>query len=109
MQMKDILFGTTHWDLIEPIEHKGETGSAFWRTKQCGEIRVRMVEYTAGYKADHWCQKGHILLCLAGELYTELENGEVHLLKAGMSYEVGDYTMAHRSYTSIGAKLFIVD
>jgi len=109
MQMKDIAFSTTDWDSIEPIEHKGESGSAFWRTRQCGAIRVRMVEYTAGYKADHWCQKGHILLCLEGELYTELESGEVHLLWAGMSYEVSDDTMAHRSYTSIGAKLFIVD
>ena len=109
MQMKDILFGTTDWESIIKVEHKGESGSAFWSTKQCGTIRVRMVEYTAGYKADHWCQKGHILLCLEGEIYTELENGEVHLLKAGMSYEVADNTMAHRSYTTVGAKLFIVD
>lgn len=109
MQMTHIPFSTTDWESIAKVEHKGESGSAFWRTKQCGRIRVRMVEYTAGYKADHWCQKGHILLCLEGELYTELENGEVHLLKAGMSYEVADETMAHRSYTPCGAKLFIVD
>ena len=62
MQMTNIPFGTTDWDSIARVEHKGESGSAFWRTKQCGSIRVRMVEYTAGYKADHWCQKGHILL-----------------------------------------------
>ena len=109
MQMTDIPFSTTKWSSITPSEHPGETGVAFWRTKQCGAIRVRMVEYSAGYKADHWCQKGHILLCLEGELYTELENGEVHLLTAGMSYEVADNTMAHRSYTPCGAKLFIVD
>lgn len=109
MQMTNIPFGTTDWESITPTEHHGESGVALWRTKQCGTIRVRMVEYTAGYKADHWCQKGHILLCLEGELYTELENGEEHLLKAGMSYEVSDDTMAHRSYTLVGAKLFIVD
>ena len=108
MTMQGIPFTTTDWSAIEPVEHKGESGSAFWRTKQCGAIRVRMVD-TAGYKADHWCQKGHILLCLEGELYTELKNGEVHLLKAGMSYEVADDTMAHCSYTPSGAKLFIVD
>ena len=109
MTIQNIPFGTTDWESIIPTEHHGESGVAFWRTKQCGTIRVRMVEYTAGYKADHWCQKGHILLCLEGALYTELENGEVHLLKAGMSYEVSDDTMAHRSYTLVGAKLFIVD
>lgn len=68
MQMKDIPFDTTDWESITKVEHKGEEGSAFWRTKQCGAIHVRMVEYTAGYKADHWCLKGHILLCLEGEL-----------------------------------------
>ena len=109
MHMTQIPFGTTDWSSITPTEHQGKSGVALWRTKQCGTIRVRMVEYTARYKADHWCQKGHILLCLEGELYTELENGEVHLLKAGMSYEVADDTMAHRSYTPCGAKLFIVD
>jgi hypothetical protein len=38
-----------------------------------GEIRVRKVEYSAGYKADHWCKKGHIILCTEGEMETELD------------------------------------
>jgi len=109
MQMSEIPFGTTDWSSITPTEHSGETGKAFWRTCQFGTIRVRMVEYTPGYLADHWCVKGHILLCLEGELHTELEDGRTFLLKAGMSYQVADNAEAHRSSTPCGARLFIVD
>jgi len=109
MQMSEIPFGTTDWSSITPTEHPGETGKAFWRTCQFGTIRVRMVEYTPGYLADHWCVKGHILLCLEGELHTELEDGRTFLLKAGMSYQVADNAEAHRSSTPCGARLFIVD
>lgn len=109
MQMSEIPFGTTDWDTVEQTEHKGETGTAFWRTRHFGGIRVRMVDYTPGYLADHWCTKGHILLCLEGELLTELEDGRTFLLKPGMSYQVADNAEPHRSSTSTGAKLFIVD
>ena len=109
MEMKDIPFAVTTWSEIAPTEHKGETGAALWRTKQLGTIRVRMVEYSPGYRADHWCEKGHVLLCLAGELHTELADGREVVLRPGMSYEVGDSTLAHRSTTSTGATLFIVD
>lgn len=109
MQMSEIPFGTTDWDTVEQTEHKGETGTAFWRTRHFGGIRVRIVDYTPGYLADHWCTKGHILLCLEGELLTELEDGRTFLLKPGMSYQVADNAEPHRSSTSTGAKLFIVD
>ncbi|MBM3220455.1 MAG: hypothetical protein FJZ38_17605 [Candidatus Rokubacteria bacterium] len=109
MEMKDIPFGTTDWSSIERTEHKGERGAAYWRTREFGGIRVRMVEYTAGYLADHWCEKGHILLCLEGELHTELKDGRTMTLKPGVSYQVADGADAHRSYTPTGAKLFIVD
>ena len=94
---------------MEPTEHKGERGSALWRTRQFGDIRVRMVEYTPGYAADHWCVKGHILFCVEGELHTELKDGRKFVLKPGVSYQVADNAEPHRSYTAIGAKLFIVD
>jgi len=109
MQMSGIPFGTTDWSQIPPAEHKGESGAAYWRTQNFGDIRVRMVEYTAGYLADHWCVKGHILLCVEGELNTELKDGRKFTLKPGMSYQVADNAEAHRSYTEVGAKLFIVD
>jgi hypothetical protein len=109
MQINNIPFGTTDWSQVAPSEHKGEIGSALWRTQWFGDIRVRMVEYTPGYLADHWCEKGHILLCLAGELTTELEDGRIFVLKPGMSYQVADKAEPHRSSTSVGARLFIVD
>ena len=109
MEMNNIPFGITDWQKVEPTEHAGESGSASWRTKQFDKLRVRMVEYSAGYKADHWCSKGHILLCLEGELHTLLEDGREFILTPGMSYQVADQAEAHRSFTPTGVKLFIVD
>lgn len=109
MRMSDIPFGTTDWSGVEVTVHPGETGRAYWRTREFGGIRVRMVEYTPGYKADHWCEKGHILLCLDGELHTELADGRSSVLRAGMSYQVADGAEPHRSFTEQGARLFIVD
>jgi hypothetical protein len=109
MEMAGIPFGTTNWADVEPTEHPGDAGAAYWRTRQFGDIRVRMVEYTPGYVADHWCSKGHILLCVEGELHTELSGGRVVILTPGMSYQVGDETEPHRSRAPRGARLFIVD
>jgi len=109
VQITDIPFGTTDWSRIEPTIHRGVTGQAQWRTRQFGALRVRMVEYSAGYLADHWCEKGHILLCLEGELETELADGRTFVLTPGMSYQVADKAEPHRSFTRVGAKLFIVD
>ena len=109
MLLTDIPFGTTDWSTIEPTEHSAEAGTARWRTRQFGAIRVRMVEYSAGYRADHWCEKGHILLCVAGELETELADGRRFRLVPGMSYQVADKAEAHRSSSRTGATLFIVD
>ena len=109
MQLNDIPFGTTDWSTVETTEHPGESGTARSRTRQFGTIRVRMVEYSAGYRANHWCEKGHILLCLAGELETELADGRRFRLVPGVSYQVADKSEAHRSSTRTGATLFIVD
>jgi hypothetical protein len=104
-----INFQTTDWDCVNETIHAGESGTARWRTVQWGDLRVRTVEYSAGYKANHWCTKGHILLCLEGELTTELKDGKSFILKSGMSYQVSDDISTHRSFTLTGAKLFIVD
>lgn len=109
MKMTEIPFGTTDWSHVVPTQHPGETGTATWRTIERGGIRVRMVEYSPGYRADHWCQKGHILLVLEGELHTELGDGRRVELRPGMSYQVADGAMAHRSSTPTGARLYIVD
>jgi len=109
MKMADIPFGTTDWATVEATEHAGEEGSARWRTRHFGQLRVRMVEYSPGYRADHWCEKGHILLCLAGDLETELADGRTFRLEPGMSYQVADNAEPHRSTSRGGATLFIVD
>jgi hypothetical protein len=109
MQMTQIPFNTVDWSTVEPQEHSAEAGRVFWRTRQFGDIRVRMVEYTPGYVSDHWCVKGHVLLCLAGELHTELKDGRSFTLTPGMSYQVADNAEPHRSTSPKGATLFIVD
>jgi len=109
MQLNDIPFATTDWSTVERTEHRGDTGVAHWRTRNFGGIRVRLLEYSPGYEADHWCVKGHILFCLEGELHTELADGRKFVLKAGTSYQVADNAEPHRSSTTVGAKLFVVD
>jgi quercetin dioxygenase-like cupin family protein len=107
--MSTISFHTIDWNTIARTEHKGETGTSFWQTCQYDGLRVRIVEYSAGYLADHWCRKGHIVHCLEGEFTSELENGESFFLKAGMSYIVSDELSSHRSVSATGVKLLIID
>jgi hypothetical protein len=107
--IENVPFMTTDWSSVQPTEHPGASGVAVWRTVEVGNIRVRHVEYSAGYEADHWCRRGHVLLVLEGELVTELEGGSRVTLRPGMSYQVADDAGAHKSRTQTGAKLFIVD
>ena len=110
MEISRVPFGTTDWSAIEPTVHPGVTGTATWRTREFNGIRVRMVEYSPGYLADHWCDRGHVLYVVEGELDTELRDGRTFKLTPGMSYQVSDHgDAAHRSSTRTGAKLFIVD
>lgn len=109
MKMPAMAMSITDWAALEPTQHPGDTGVATWRTRQFGELRVRMVEYSPGYSADHWCEKGHVLLCLQGGLDIELADGKRLRLEAGQSYHVGDGDPPHRSSTATGARLFIVD
>ena len=102
-------FQTIDWSSIPKEEHPGETGVAYWQTYQLPGLRIRLVEYTAGYKADHWCTKGHIIHCLEGEFMSELKDGKTFALKKGMSYVVSDEMSSHRSYTKTGVKLLIID
>lgn len=107
--MSNISFQTIDWNNILKTEHPGETGNSFWQTLQFDKLRVRIVEYTAGYLADHWCQKGHIVHCLEGEFKSELENGETFSLSKGMTYIVSDNLSSHRSISDKGVKLLIID
>lgn len=113
MKMTDMPFATVDWATVEPTRHEGDSGHALWRTRSFGPadnpIRVRMVEYAPGYVSDHWCSKGHVLLCLEGELETTLADGRVFVLTPGTSYQVADGAEPHRSRAPKGARLFIVD
>ena len=109
MKIENVPFMTTDWSKVSPTEHRGETGMAYWRTLEVGNVRVRMVEYTPGYIADHWCSRGHVLLVLEGELVTELKDGRKFTMRSGMSYQVANDAEPHKSATATGAKLFIVD
>lgn len=109
MQLSNLPFGSTDWSSIEATRHRGEHGVAIWRTRDFAPIRVRMVEYSPGYRADHWCAKGHVLLCLEGRLDTELADGRTFALTPGVSYQGADNAEPHRSSTAVGAKLFIAD
>ena len=115
MKIAPFPFQTLNWSSIPKEEHKGETGVAYWQVQTVNDIRVRIVEYSPGYKADHWCSKGHIILCIEGEMDTELsagsggEDGRIMKLTKGMCYFVGDNNEAHRTSTITGCKLFIVD
>jgi quercetin dioxygenase-like cupin family protein len=109
MRLADIPFQTIDWSRVEPTRHRGEHGEATWRTREVGNVRARIVEYSAGYVADHWCERGHVVYVLAGELVSELRDGRMFTLRAGESYIVDDGDGAHRSRTATGATLFIVD
>lgn len=102
-------FSVTDWSAVPRIDHPGETGVASWRTFEQGNVRVRIVEYSPGYLADHWCSRGHVLYVLAGELVTELQDGRRFTLRPGQSYQVADGEEPHRSRTAGGATLFVVD
>lgn len=109
MSNKNIAFQVIDWNLIEGTNHPGENGNALWQTLKFPGLRIRIVEYSAGYLADHWCQKGHIVHCLEGELITEQENGEKFTLEKGMTYVVSDELSSHRSITENPVKLLIID
>lgn len=109
MKIADLPFGTVDWNAVERTTYAGESGQAHWRTRHFGDVRVRMLEYSPGYRSDHWCSKGHFMLCLAGELDTELADGRRFTLRPGMSYHVADAAEPHRSSTQAGVSLYVVD
>ena len=105
----NIPFQTINWADVPKVEFKGEKGTAYWQTMQFDGLRIRIVEYSPGYIADHWCKKGHIVHCLDGDFTSELQNGQQFKLSKGMSYVVSDELSSHRSITQNGVKVLIID
>jgi hypothetical protein len=110
MKIPDLPFTAIDWAAVPSVDYPGETGTATWRTMTAGDVRVRMVEYSPGYTADHWCARGHVILIVDGEMTAELQDGRRFVLTAGMGYMASDdATNPHRSHTERGCRLFIVD
>lgn len=109
MQFPSFPFSITDFTGLTPEIHAGSTGYANWRTFYREGIRIRLVEYSPDYLADHWCAKGHIIYCVSGSMETELDNGGKYLLQQGQVYSVGDNNGQHRTYSEKGCVLFIVD
>ena len=109
MTNQNIPFQVFELGTIIPTHHSGDTGNALWHTMQLPGLRIRLVKYSAGYLADHWCAKGHIVHCLEGEFISELKDGSQYLLKQGMTYVGSDDLSEHRSSTTTGVKLLIID
>ena len=110
MNIQGVITTGINWNQLSPVEYRGETGTSFWRTFEVGNIRVRMIEYSAGFKSDHWCRRGHVILVLDGELSLRLRDGREFMLAAGTSFlVVDDEVNPHLAYTNKGAKVFIVD
>lgn len=110
MKIEDVLFETIDWAALSPVEYKGDTGTSFWRTHQVGNVRTRIVEYSAGFCSDHWCDRGHVLLVLEGELKIRLKDSREFCLKPGAGFCASNGPEnAHLAYSDIGARVFIVD
>ncbi len=107
--MSNINFEKIDWSTIEKTIYPGEKGNATWQTKQYNGLRIRKVEYSAGYLADHWCKKGHIVQCLEGSFVSEMQNGDMFTLTKGMTYVVSDDLSIHRSIAKDGGILLIID
>lgn len=107
--MNNIPFQTIDWSQVEAVKYEGTAGFAFWQTIQLGNLRLRLVEYSTNYEADHWCSKGHIVHCLEGSFESILKDGETFTLTKGMSYIVSDDLSIHKSISTNGVKLLIID
>lgn len=111
MKIPELPFTAIDWAKLPGTVYPGEAGTtATWRTMEVGDLRIRMVDYSPGYRADHWCPRGHVILVVEGEVTAELKDGRQFVLKAGMGYAASDDSEnPHRSTTETGCRLFIVD
>jgi len=110
MKIANVPFTVTDWASVPSVEHKGGTGTSFWRTFEAGNLRVRIVDYSPGFRSDHWCPRGHVLYVLGGEVAITLKDGREYVLKAGMSFQAEDDAVnPHLAWSGPGALVFLVD
>ena len=110
MKLTDLPTGMMDWSTLDASSERGATGSATIKGRQFGDLQLRLVTYSAGYAADHWCGKGHIVFVVSGAATIEHEDGRRYELSAGMAYHVSDDERApHRLSSRDGASVFILD
>jgi quercetin dioxygenase-like cupin family protein len=110
MKIENVPFTVTDWEKLPAVEHKGETGTSFWRTFEAGNLRARIVDYSPEFRSDHWCPRGHVLYVLSGEVSIALKDGREFVLTAGMSFQAeNDAVHPHLAWSNSGARVFLVD
>jgi quercetin dioxygenase-like cupin family protein len=110
VELKNVTAGVTDWSQVPASEQRGESGRATFRARQIGDIQLRLVEFSPGFRTERWCPKGHILLVLSGTLTVEHQDGPTYRLSAGMTYHAPDDAGSpHRAFSDDGAEFFIVD
>lgn len=110
MQIISAPYTLIDWDDVPITKHSGETGFAYRRTCETGNVRLRLVEYSPGFKSDHWCCRGHVIHLLDGRINYEFKDGSGIMLIKGMSCCFSDSkAIAHKTSTGNGALLLIVD
>ncbi len=98
-----------NWEEIQSEKIEGESGFVISKTKEIGAMRIRHQTFSENFKADSWCEKGHILLVLNGVLIIEFKDGSSVDVTKGNSYVLGDNVQAHKAITLSETEVFIVD
>jgi hypothetical protein len=110
VKFEESLFYSIDWDMFKTKKYKGESGSSYWRTVEMDGFRLRMVDYSPGFRSDHFCCKGHIILVEEGMLSLKMNSGGIVNIEKGMSLLIGDSIRdSHQAFTNEGARVFIVD
>ena len=110
MQINSAPYTGIDWDEVPITKHAGESGFVYRRTCETGNVRLRLAEYSPGYKAEHWCCRGHVIHLLDGEIIYKFKDGSEIKLAKGMSCCFSDsQEIPHKSSTRNGAFLLIVD
>jgi len=110
MLMENIPFTVIDWEALEKETHPGKTGTSHWKKFEQGNLRTRIVTYSAHFQSDHWCLRGHTLLVIEGELTIDLKDGRTFTFTKGCGFQVGDdKNNPHLARTESGAKVFIID
>lgn len=98
-----------NWELSQAEKSLGTSGFVFSKSVDLGTIRMRQLSFSENYEADHWCEKGHIIHVLAGELIIEYQDGSQVTIPTGQSLILGDSISLHKAKTESESTVLIID